>query len=156
MKRAIEFLAVQPEWDGKILIVKGTSQGGSQAIVAAGLDNRVTMIGANIPAMCNQPGPVSGWPWLVDRPYGKPNPQMLKAARYFDPVNFASRSKAKAIISVGFIDVVCPPTTVYLAYNNFRNKKQIINRPLMSHAAEPDIKGIFAYAFKEYIQERKN
>ncbi len=36
MERAIDFLASQPEWDGRILIVTGSSQGGGQAIVAAG------------------------------------------------------------------------------------------------------------------------
>ncbi|MEI6536861.1 MAG: acetylxylan esterase, partial [Verrucomicrobiaceae bacterium] len=36
--RAIDVLTSQPEWDGRTLIVHGDSQGGQQAIAAAGLD----------------------------------------------------------------------------------------------------------------------
>jgi cephalosporin-C deacetylase len=36
--RALDFLTVQPEWDGHTLIVYGSSQGGFQAFAAAGLD----------------------------------------------------------------------------------------------------------------------
>ena len=39
--RAIDFLTTQPEWDGKTLIVYGSSQGGFQAFAAAGLDARL-------------------------------------------------------------------------------------------------------------------
>ena len=34
--RAIDFLTAQPEWDGRTVIVHGSSQGGAQSIVAAG------------------------------------------------------------------------------------------------------------------------
>ena len=36
---------------------------------------------------------------------GKPDPACLQAARYFDGMNFATRAKAEAIFSVGFIDL---------------------------------------------------
>lgn len=49
--RAIDFLTSQPEWDGKTLIVYGSSQGGYQAIVAAGLDSRVSYFCAGVPRM---------------------------------------------------------------------------------------------------------
>ena len=47
--------------------------------------------------------------------------------------------KAEAIMSVGFIDVTCPPSTCYAAYNCLQGPKQMINRPLMGHAAPADI-----------------
>lgn len=54
--RAIDFLTSQPEWDGKTLIVYGSSQGGFQALAAAGLDSRVTFICAGVPAGCDHTG----------------------------------------------------------------------------------------------------
>ncbi len=155
MVRAMDFLTAQPEWDGQVLIVKGVSQGGAQAIAAAGLDSRVSIFGAGVPALCNQPGPISGWPWLVPRHRGEPDPKILQVARYFDSVNFAARTNAEAVFSVGFIDRVCPPTTVYMAYNNLKGKKQIVNRPLMEHASPQDIKDVFTGIFLEHIERKK-
>ena len=158
MVRAMDYLTSQPEWDGDVLIVKGQSQGGAQAIAAAGLDDRVTIIGAGLPALCNQSGsaPVAGWPWLVPYHNGKPDPTILQVARYFDPVNFAARTKAEAVVSVGFIDVVCPPTTVYMAYNNLSGKKQMLNYRLLGHEAPESMKEVFNEVFQEHIQRIKN
>lgn len=134
--RAIDFLCAQPEWDGKIVIVRGGSQGGGQSLAAAGLDARVTAIWAAVPAICDHSGNVvdrtAGWPRIVPRHAdGKPEPKALEAARYIDAMNFATRTKADAIVSVGFIDGVCPPTSVYAAYNNLASprKEMIIGIP---------------------------
>ncbi|NIA13180.1 MAG: acetylxylan esterase [Nitrospiraceae bacterium] len=136
--RAIDFLTVQPEWDGKVLVARGSSQGGGQAIVAAGLDSRVTAVIANVPAMCEQTGEVCGWPRLVPRDEsGAPNAEIREVARYFDVMNFATLTKADALVSVGFIDRTCLPTTVYAAYNNLRGDKRIVNGPRMGHG-HPD------------------
>jgi cephalosporin-C deacetylase-like acetyl esterase len=58
-----------------------------------------------------------------------------EAARYFDAMNFATRTNADAVVSVGFIDDTCRPTSVYVAYNNLRGPKRIINEPRMTHAS---------------------
>jgi cephalosporin-C deacetylase-like acetyl esterase len=136
--RAMDFLTAQPEWNGKELIVYGTSQGGGQSIVAAGLDARVTAFAANVPAMCEHTSRVCGWPRLIPRDAaGVPDPRVLETARYFDAMNFATRTKADAVFSVGFVDDVCRPTSVYAAYNNVPGRKRIINEPRMNHAIWP-------------------
>ena len=38
---------------------------------------------------------------------------------YFDGAFFAKRSKVKALFSVGLMDILCPPSTVFAAYNNY-------------------------------------
>ncbi|HEY2589326.1 MAG TPA: acetylxylan esterase [Tepidisphaeraceae bacterium] len=138
MQRAIDFLTSQPEWDGRILIVTGSSQGGGQAIAAAGVDPRVTLITANVPALCDHTGRVvgriAGWPKLVPPSGAGTTEKALQAARYFDCMNFATRAKAQAVFSVGFIDPVAPPTSIYAMYNNYAGKKQIIPGPLEGHA----------------------
>jgi len=34
--RAIDYIASRPDWDGKTIVVMGTSMGGHQSLVAAG------------------------------------------------------------------------------------------------------------------------
>ncbi len=146
--RAIDFLTAQPEWDGKHLVVIGHSQGGGQALAAGGIDDRVTMIAAGVPAICDHSGQVAGringWPKLVpNNSDGKPDPKILKAACYVDAVNFATHCKADAIMSVGFIDAVCPPSSCYAAYNALTGPKSVMNEPLMGHAAPAHIHAAF-------------
>ncbi|WP_395750948.1 acetylxylan esterase [Prosthecobacter sp.] len=141
--RAIDFLTTQPEWDGKTLIVYGSSQGGFQAFAAAGLDARVSYICAGVPAGCDHTGSqanrISGWPKIVPNGAdGKPNPAALQASRYFDNVNFAVRAKCRgAVVTVGFIDTTCPPTSVYAAYNALTIPKAIHNDILAGHTNTP-------------------
>jgi len=141
--RAVDFLAAQPEWDGKTLVAYGSSQGGFQTFAAGALDERVSFLAAGVPAGCDHSGAVAGrvngWPKLVPvGADGKPDAGALQAARYFDNVNFAARTKAKgALVTVGFIDQTCPPTTVYAAYNNLRIPKQIYNDIPSGHANSP-------------------
>jgi cephalosporin-C deacetylase-like acetyl esterase len=128
--RALDVLTAQPEWDGKHVVVSGTSQGGYQAIAAAGLDARVTFFAAGVPAGCDHSGMlvgrIAGWPKIVPVEDGKPDLKVIEAARYVDCMNFAARTKAKgAYFTVGFIDNVCPPTSVYAAYNQLTIPKEI-------------------------------
>lgn len=159
MVRSIDFLTAQPEWDGKAVIVIGHSQGGGQALVAGGLDERVTFIATGVPAICDHSGRVvdriNGWPKLVPQAEnGKPVTEILEAARYIDAVNFASRCKADAIMSVGFVDTVCPPSSCYAAYNQLLGDKQIINEPAMGHAAPTHIQEAFFEAIQDHVRQQ--
>lgn len=154
--RAIDFLTAQPEWNGKHVVVIGHSQGGGQSLAAGGIDDRVTMIAPGVPAICDHSGRaagrINGWPKLVPSgDDGKPDPQILESARYVDAVNFASRCKAEAIMSVGFIDAVCPPSSCYAAYNVLKGKKSVINEPLMGHAAPAHIQAAFFEKVLEHV-----
>lgn len=156
MELAIDFLASQPEWDGRILIVTGSSQGGGQSIVAAGLDPRVTLITAAVPALCDHTGMVvnriAGWPKLV--PAKGATDKEIQAARYFDAMNFATRAKAQAVFCVGFIDPVAPPTSIYAMYNNYAGPKQIINGPLQGHGNWEDYVKAADAAVEEELSKR--
>ena len=154
--RAIDFLTSHPGWDGKHVIVAGHSQGGGQSLVAGGIDDRVTFIAPGVPAICDHSGQaagrINGWPKLVPNgDDGKPDPKILEAARYIDAVNFATRCKADAIMSVGFIDAVCPPSSCYAAYNAISGNKTVINEPLMGHAAPTHIREAFFDRILEHV-----
>lgn len=144
--RALDFLTQQPEWDGQILIVEGSSQGGGQALVIAGLDPRVTLCLANVPALCDLTAPVvdrqPGWPRMLGKQAdGSINQKAIEALRYVDAMNFASRIQCPTVVSVGFIDHVCAPSTVYAAFNNIPPAvpKTMVNRPEMGHSFPADL-----------------
>ncbi|MBP7818378.1 MAG: acetylxylan esterase, partial [Phenylobacterium sp.] len=50
---------------------------------------------------------------------------VLRTLSYFDGVNFAARARARALFSVGLMDTICPPSTVYAAYNHWAGDKDI-------------------------------
>ena len=138
--RAIDFLTSVHEWDGRTLVVFGSSQGGAQALAAAGLDPRVTFFAAGVPAMCDHTGAlanrIAGWPKLI--PTGeKPPADVVTAVRYYDAVNFAARARAPGFFTVGFIDTTCPPTSVYAAYNALPAAKEIFNDITAGHTNTP-------------------
>lgn len=139
---AIDILAERPEWDGKTLVVYGTSQGGAQSLAAAALDERVTLSIAGVPAMCDLSGMVAGratgWPRNVPTDEaGQPDKDALLAMRYYDMMNFAPRITAPVAMTVGYIDRACPPTTVYAAFNNLGGEKSIYDDIAAGHTNTP-------------------
>ncbi|OGV46790.1 MAG: hypothetical protein A2017_14395 [Lentisphaerae bacterium GWF2_44_16] len=159
--RSLEFIKSQPEWDGKILIVTGSSQGGAQSLVAAGIDPQVTLCIAHVPAMCDHTGILanqsSGWPRFIKMKDGKPeNENILKTVPYFDAANFASRIKAETLVTVGFIDTTCAPTSVYAAYNNIKSLKTIVNNPLCAHAVSKESGTEASKKINEHLQKMKS
>ena len=90
--RALQFIKSRPEWNGKVLVVTGGSQGGMQSIAAAGLDPQVTMIVAHVPAGCDHGGATvgrdPGWPRYSAVPaYRKDPEKVLKDTDYIDCVD---------------------------------------------------------------------
>ncbi len=139
--RALDYVKTLPEWNGKVLIVTGGSQGGGQAIVAAALDPQVSLCVANVPAIGDHAGRLvgrrPGWPQLMNSSKTTPgNQQIIKASGYFDHNYFAKRIKCETYMGTGFVDFVCPPTSVYAAFNNLPVKtKTIQTTPSAGHGA---------------------
>jgi cephalosporin-C deacetylase len=133
--RTIDFLTRQPEWDGKRILVIGESQGGGQALIAAGLDKRVSAVVAIVPAMCDWfgslAGRMGGWPQPFETDASKE--EMLKALPYFDAANILKSSKAIILTEIGLIDMTCPSTSVYAAINQAKGQKFIYTVPYRPH-----------------------
>jgi cephalosporin-C deacetylase len=124
--RANDFLTSLPNWDGKRLLVMGSSQGGQLTMVTAALDSRVTGLSATHPAFCDVSGELrgraGGWPHpFMPGPGGIPSAQATPAkiltASYYDTVNFARRIRVPGYYNWGYNDETCPPTAAYAAYN---------------------------------------
>jgi cephalosporin-C deacetylase len=58
---------------------------------------------------------------------------VLHTLSYVDGVNFASRATAPALFSVGLRDTVCPPSTVFAAFNHYGREKEIAVYPYNGH-----------------------
>jgi cephalosporin-C deacetylase len=50
---------------------------------------------------------------------------VFQTLSYFDGLNFSARAGAPALFSVGLMDDICPPSTVYAAYNHYAGPKQM-------------------------------
>lgn len=136
--RCIDFLTSLPEWDGKNVAVQGGSQGGALAIIAAGLDSRVTQCVANHPALSDMAGYAAkggtgGYPHFCRQPQILSNKDCLNNLAYFDVVNFARYVKAPTYLTWGYNDVTCPPTTSYAVWNTLKCTKESLLTPINEH-----------------------
>jgi cephalosporin-C deacetylase-like acetyl esterase len=133
LSRAVDHVALLPEFDGKNIAASGNSQGGGTALALAYLNKKITCAAASVPALCDHNGQllqrVPGWPRLN---LGMPNKKHT-ALPYFDGASFASFIKVPAIISVGYVDDTCYPASVYAAYNNLKGEKKIVTLPRAGH-----------------------
>ena len=138
--RALDFIQSRPDWDGKTIVIIGTSMGGQQSFVTAGLNpGRVTAMIVNVPAGADFSGDLHGskhgYPnWPVD------DPKVVETARYFDAMNFAPSITAQSLVAFGFIDTTSPPFGVLAAFNPSRARRKPRPcrrvRPQQHHAAE--------------------
>ena len=121
--RAVDYIASRPDWDGKTLVVMGTSMGGQQSLCVAGLHPKVTHVIVDEPAGCDTNGPLHG------RQSGYPNfpstnPKIMETALYFDAVNFAPHIKATSLVAMGFVDTIAPPVGIWTAFNQIQGPKE--------------------------------
>jgi len=149
--RAIDYIATRPDWDGNTIVVMGTSMGGHQSLVAAGLNPKVTAVIVNEPAGADSNGDLhgrkAGYPnWPSD------NPKVMQTALYFDTVNFASRIKGPVLAAMGFIDTVVPPVGVWIVLNQVPGPKEAIPMVESNHNnLTPDKIGAFETRSKEVL-----
>ncbi len=126
--RAVDYICSLPQYNGKALGVTGSSQGGCLSFVTAALDQRVTCLAAVHPALCDHTafleGHAGGWPHYF---FWNKNPRKteIEASRYYDTVNFARRVSQPGWYSWGYNDNVCPPTSMYAAYNSVTAPKEL-------------------------------
>ncbi|HTJ79740.1 MAG TPA: acetylxylan esterase [Rariglobus sp.] len=138
--RAADYLASRPDWDGKVLVVTGISQGGLQSFATAGLCPKVSGLMVLVPAGCDTLGPLANppraisWPgWLTPYP-GRDMEKVRKAAPYFDAIYFAQRAKCPALVGVGLIDEISRPAGVIAAYNALSSPaKELLTLPFSNH-----------------------
>jgi len=149
--RAVDYISSRPDWDGQTLVLMGTSMGGQQTLVTAGLRPQVSAVIVNEPAGADMNGELHG------RKTGYPNwpstdPRIMATAPYFDVVNFASRIKAPVLAAIGFIDTTCPPVGIWTALNQIPGPKEAVPMIESDHNnITPDKQGAYHVREKEVL-----
>jgi cephalosporin-C deacetylase len=130
--RAVDAARSHPAVDATRVAVAGVSQGGGISIAAAGLCDGLVLAMPDVPFLCNFRRAVA----LTDaNPYGElvrylhthrdKVEQVFGVLSYFDCVSLAARASAAGLFSVALRDPICPPSTVFAAYNAYTGRKQI-------------------------------
>lgn len=126
--RAVDFIETLDKFNGNDIAVTGGSQGGALSIITAGLDQRVDYLAAFYPALSDLTGYINGraggWPHLF-RDETSNKPEKVETSKYYDVVNFARLVKVPGWYSWGYNDNVCPPTSMYSAYNVIDAAKEL-------------------------------
>ena len=157
--RSVDFIAAHPAWNGRDVLVMGSSQGGMLAIDTAALDPRVTALQATHPAMCDLTGPLhgraGGWPHMFQpRDDGTPSqhatPEKIRTSGYYDTVNFARRVKVPGFYIWGYNDEACPPTSTHAAFNAITAPKTLALELEQGHTY-PDEQNRATYAWVESV-----
>jgi cephalosporin-C deacetylase len=138
--RAIEAARSHPEVDAAHIAVTGGSQGGGITIAAAGLDPSVEVVMPDVPFLCHYRRAseiTDSHPYQELVQYCHTHRDhieiVFKTLSYFDGVNLAARARGKALFSVGLMDPICPPSTVFAAYNYYGGPKDIRIYPYNQH-----------------------
>ncbi|MEZ0396976.1 MAG: acetylxylan esterase [Anaerolineales bacterium] len=138
--RAVEAARAHPAVEAGRIVVNGGSQGGGIALAVAGLVPDLAAALVDVPFLCHMRRATE----IVDSdPYGeiarycKVHRDKIEAVfrtlAYFDGLNFAARASAPALFSVGLMDEICPPSTVFAAYNHYAGPKDIRVWPYNHH-----------------------
>jgi cephalosporin-C deacetylase len=130
--RAVETARAHPAVDASQIAVGGGSQGGGLTLALSGLEAALNGIMPEVPFMCQYRRATQitdGFPYKEIGEYCKTHrdqiDQVFNTLSYFDGLNFAARAKAPALFSVGLMDDICPPSTVFAAYNHYAGPKRI-------------------------------
>jgi cephalosporin-C deacetylase len=147
--RAIEAAKTFDGVDTNRIAVTGTSQGGGLAIAAASLDSSVQIVMPDVPFLCHYARATTisdAHPYNEISSFLKVHRHQIEAVydtlSYFDGVNFAKRSKATALYSTALMDQICPPSTVFAAYNHHTGPKDIRVYPFNNHEGGQSVQEI--------------
>lgn len=156
--RGAEYLAGRPDWDGKTLIVTGVSQGGLQSFATAALCPKITAMMADVPAGCDNYGPLANPPRAVGWPYwlspwaaqGRDMQKVQATAGYFDGIYFAARIRCPTLVAVALLDIAARPAGVIAAYNALTPPKQLLIMPTSDHYGNGGAQAVYFNKFLEW------
>jgi cephalosporin-C deacetylase len=138
--RAVDVAAGHPAVDPARIVVYGGSQGGGIAQAVAFLRPNVRAALILAPFLTHFRRAVE----ITDTdPYGelvrffRTQREAVEQAQntldYFDGINFAAHARIPARYSVALMDPVCPPSTVFAAFNHYAGPKEIRVWPFNGH-----------------------
>jgi cephalosporin-C deacetylase len=138
--RAVEAARSHLAVDATHVAVTGGSQGGGITLAVSGLEPDLAAVMPDVPFLCHfrrATEITDGAPYSEISQYCKIHRDQIETVfstlSYFDGMNFAARATAPALFSAGLMDTICPPSTVFAAYNHYAGKKDIKVWPYNNH-----------------------
>ncbi|MEM2088126.1 MAG: acetylxylan esterase [Thermoproteota archaeon] len=139
--RAFKVLSEREDIDANRIGVAGASQGGGLTLVTSALGRNVSLSLPEIPFLCHFERAVevaASDPYLEISRYLKMHPDkvenVFETLSYFDAMNFAPDIKCPILMSVGLVDIVCPPSTIFATFNHIASgNKELAIYPGMGH-----------------------
>jgi cephalosporin-C deacetylase len=131
--RALEVLRAHELVDPRRVAVAGQSQGGGMALAVSALAASAPQaVLCDVPFLCDfrrAAAVAQSDPYLELVRYLQSHRDRVERAfstlAYFDGAVLAPRATAPALFSVALMDEVCPPSTVFAAYNAYAGPKDI-------------------------------
>ncbi len=138
--RAVEAAGSFPGIDPTRIAVTGGSQGGGISLAVSGLVPGLAAVMPDVPYLCDFARSVvvaTRDPYLEITRYLSVHrgaeAQTLATLNNFDSIHFAARATAPALFSVGLMDTICPPSTVYGAFNAYAGAKEMVRYTYNDH-----------------------
>ncbi|MGO9206615.1 MAG: acetylxylan esterase [Candidatus Limnocylindrales bacterium] len=140
---AAEAAREHPAVDPDRLIVAGASQGGGVALAVAGLAGPLVRAAlVDVPFLSHfrraiavtQAAPYVELTRFLSI-HRLDEDRVFRTLSYIDVRNFAFRATAPALFSVGLLDEITPPSTVFAAYNAYGGPREIQVWPYAGHDA---------------------
>lgn len=131
--RAVEAAQSHDAVDADRIATTGGSQGGGITVAVSGLlPDAVKVSMPDVPFLCHFKRAVTlndSYPYQEIARFLLVHRDKVDAAMrtlsYHDGMHFAARATAKTLFSVGLMDEICPPSTVFAAYNHWAGEKDI-------------------------------
>ena len=126
---------------GAPVAVGGASQGGALSIAAAAFrKDNVAVCHPDVPFLCDIQRAVTlapHAPYTEISEFLAQNVNLVDATlntlRYVDCAFLARRITAPTLATVSLMDIICPPSTVFAAYNEITADKDIVVHPFSGH-----------------------
>ncbi|MEU1130367.1 acetylxylan esterase [Streptomyces sp. NPDC005900] len=134
--RAVDAVAELPGLDSSRIVAAGGSQGGGLTLAVAALaSEKVAAALVDVPFLCHYREATrtsEGGPYLEIVEYlRRHSPHIVEETfatlDHFDGVHFATRATAPALFSVALMDPICPPATVYAAFNHYAGQDRTMS-----------------------------
>jgi cephalosporin-C deacetylase len=138
--RGLRVLCEREDVDEERIGVTGASQGGGLTLIVSAM-GEVSLSLPEIPFLCHFERAVevaASDPYLEISRYLKTHPESVEKVfeilSYFDAMNFAPDIKCPVLMSVGLLDTVCPPSTIFATFNHTASGiKELAVYPGMGH-----------------------
>jgi cephalosporin-C deacetylase len=137
---AVELVRNHPMARADRIAVTGVSQGGGLTLAVSSLVPDLWAVMPDVPFLCDFPRGTQ----IADKdPYAEivrylsvhrdHVERAFSTLAYFDAAMLVRRATAPALFSVALMDTICPPSTVYAAYNSYSGPKEIVEYPFNDH-----------------------